>query len=101
MFIEQKRVVRLTGGELGHAVGQQTVQPDRGGRPAHEEFPHVGNVENPALLAHDAVFLQNARVLHRHFPTGEVDHAATGGHVLVIKRGAQAHDSFFWSSKFK
>ncbi len=68
------RVVRasdIEGARLGRHGGGQRVSRLRA---FHEELAHVGQVEEPGMLADRAVLLDDAGVLDRHPPAGVVDH---------------------------
>jgi hypothetical protein len=39
--------------------------------PLKGKLPHVGDIEHPRRSSHRLMFGGNARVLHRHFPTGK------------------------------
>ena len=81
-------------------VGEQVVDGVQGGGAGEEDLPHVGDIEQPSLLPHGHVLLDDAgAVLHRQQVAGEGDDLAALGHVDVIEWGFPFHfqHSFFFS----
>ncbi len=86
----------LSVAERPDVVRRQAVERGQRPRPGEEQLPHVADVEQTRGGADAFVFLQDAVVLHRHRPAGELDHPRPMGHVPVVKRGSQErrHGSF-------
>jgi hypothetical protein len=57
----------------------------RQGVPPNFKTPHVGNIENAAVLARRQVFGQDAGCkIERHFPAAELDHLPAQPDVLLV-----------------
>ena len=50
------------------------------------ELAHVGDVEDPAVLAHRSMLRDDALVLHGHLPAGEGNHAGAERDVALVER---------------
>ena len=86
------RVVRLADGHLAGRGEQGIVECCSGFRPLEPEFTHMSKVEEPGGGAHRLMFLEDTRVLDRHFPPGIGNHPGTEGTVTTIK-GSLVHGS--------
>ena len=87
-LIEDERVARPAHRQ---PVEVQAGQPlDAGGGPGagNVDLPHVADVEQAGRRAHGAVLGDDARVLHRHAPAREGDHARAEPFVGGMQRGA-------------
>src|SRR5262249_26751353 len=73
-LIEKKRVLTHADVELVDVVGQHDVEPIAPGWAVDDELAHVRNVEDANIVPHCLMFLDNAGVLHRHYPAGEWNH---------------------------
>ena len=100
-LIEHQRILRLANIKGRHSIREQRVEPFRRFRAPDQELAHVRDIENPAMLPHRSVFIEDARVLNRHLPPGKIHHPSAGGKMSVVKRRAPTHRFLFWSSKFK
>jgi hypothetical protein len=65
----------LARSEFTNVIGEEMVQERFGLRAAYRNLPHVGNVENPCVAPHRQVLIDNASVLHGHFPAPEFNQA--------------------------
>ena len=70
------RVLGLADVQGAGVVGQHVLQERHGAGAANDETPHVRDVEQAGVLARRQVLLDDAGVLDRHVPAGEVDHRA-------------------------
>jgi len=52
------------------------------------DFAHVADVEQAGGAAHHLVLFEDAAVLDRHFPAGEIDQPGAMGRVKIAQRGA-------------
>ena len=86
-FVEEERVLALTGVEGGGVVGEEGVEPCGGVGAGDEEFAHVGDVEDAAGGADGEVLSGDACVLDGHIPACEGDHAGSEGEVGREERG--------------
>ena len=75
LIVQHQRVLALAHAELRHVIGQHAVEEAARARTAHEEFAHVRDVEEAGGLAHRAVFVDDAAVLHGHGPAAEFGQA--------------------------
>ena len=100
-FIKHQRILCLADIEGRHPIRKQRVEPFRCLRAPDKELAHVRDIEYSAILPHRPMFIEDARVLHRHFPARKIHHPSSGGKMTVVKWCATAHRFFFWSSKFK
>ena len=97
--IEKSRVVCLPSLEFGRSVGGNVIHQLQRLRAAHFDLAHVAHVEYADALAHGAMFLEHARVLDGHVPSGEIDHLCShppvhGMERSGLERGAGlAHES--------
>ena len=76
--IEQKAVAAFAGFEAVEIVGDGQRQQSGRALPAHDELPHVTDVEHRGDGAGVVVFDQNSLVLDGHVPSGE------GGHFRAV-----------------
>ena len=51
------------------------------------DLAHVADVEQPGARPHRHVLVDDAGVLDRHVPAGELDHAGAGLAMRVVERG--------------
>src|SRR4030095_8989948 len=49
-------------------------------------LPHVRNIKDADVVSHRLMFLDDARVLHRHEPPGERNHSRAEPDVFFVKR---------------
>ena len=99
LVARHERVAGLADGDVGHATGEQRLEPAMSGRALDRESSHVRDVEHPHSLSGGEVLVDDRRILHRHPPAGEVDHPATvrlvpGGQGRA-KRRCHGGTSFF------
>src|SRR5262249_43175254 len=80
------RVERAAIGELADVVGDDALHGLGRARAAEPDFAHVGDVEDAGGAAHGFVLVENARVLHGHRPTPEVDDLRAESGVTTEKR---------------
>ena len=83
-LIQHERVLSVPHGQLAHVVRQQRIEPRRCIRTLHKKLPHVRNIKNATGLAYSFVLLQNARVLHRHFPTRKLHYATASADMFIV-----------------
>ena len=85
--IEQQSVAQPAFGQTDHVHRHQRLESCPSLLALQPELPHVGDIEQPGsqarvqVLGHEA-----ARVLHRHFITGEGHHARAQGQVQGMQR---------------
>ena len=84
-LVAHERVLAETGRELADVVSQNAIQKLRSSRAAHSDFAHVRDVENPGGISHREMFVCDARVLHGHLPTAELDEFAAEFLVGFVK----------------
>ena len=73
---------------LGDVVGEQPLQQRQRLGPRRFDLAHVRDVEDPAGFSHGHVLLQDAPILDRHLPAGELDEPGPGGPVTLEQGGA-------------
>src|SRR5690606_20771028 len=54
----------------------------------HVDFAHVAYIEKSGRTTHGFVLFEDAPILNRHFPSGEVNQSSAVGCVKIAKRGA-------------
>ena len=75
----ERRVLRLADRETPGVIAGQRLNRGQGIPPRQLDLSHVADVEQAAARAHRLVLVENALVLHRHIPAGEIDHPAAMG----------------------
>jgi pimeloyl-ACP methyl ester carboxylesterase len=85
VIIQKKGVLAFARLQAVNVVRQQVVQPSSRAVAADEELSHVRDVECADRGAHGGVFIENARVLYRHMPAAEIDHASSHSNVFVVQ----------------
>jgi hypothetical protein len=70
-----ERVAGLPDADVGHTTGEERLEPVAAAGALDGEPAHVRHVEHPRGLAGGEVLVDDRRILHRHPPAGEVDHA--------------------------
>ena len=85
-LVKEKSVLAHAYLEFVDIVCQHDVEPSAGARSFDDQLPHVRNVEDADVVSHSLMFLDNARVLHRHEPSGEWNHLRAQPHMLAVKR---------------
>jgi hypothetical protein len=80
------RVVGAPVGQAARIGHQRPRQAGRSVRTADPHLAHVREVEEAGPLAHRMVLVNDAAVLDRHLPAGEVDQPATQPAVLLDER---------------
>jgi hypothetical protein len=82
----QQRVLRAAAlrGQAADVVDGQVLKVIGGAGAADPHAAHVRHVEQARPLTHRAALRQNAGVLHRHLPAGELDEAAAGLSVGLV-----------------
>ena len=50
-----------------------------------DQLAHVRNIENPDIVSHGMMFLDDARVLDGHEPSGERHNFRAKPHVFIVK----------------
>src|SRR5205823_320944 len=73
----------------GRVVGVDRLDQVEAAGAGEGQPAHVRDVEQPGGGAHRLVLGDDAGVLHRHLPAGELDHAGAAADVPVVQRGAQ------------
>ncbi len=95
ILAKQLRIALLVGLEVQHVGGNQRLERLGHGFVAlvlgdEEGLAHMGDVEQPRMLAGPVVLGEDARgILHRHVVAGEGHHAGAEGHMLGMERGFQ------------
>ena len=85
LFVAGHAVLGAPPAELAHVGAEYPAHERARARPADEEPTHMGNVEDPHLLADGVDLFQDGCVLHGHVPTGEGDHARAHRDVGPVK----------------
>jgi hypothetical protein len=88
-LVGQQRVLSLPRLDPIDVIRERRLQQLGGARTFDFELAHVGDVENAAVIAHGLVLADDTRVLHRHLPAGERNHARTERNVTVVERRSQ------------
>ena len=73
-------------------VGENPLDQVQRVRPLEPQPAHVTDVKNPRRRSDRLMFLNDAAVLNRHVPAGEIDYASAVGHVPIIERSALGQD---------
>ncbi len=95
-FVAHQGVLALAGRELADVVGQHVIEEIRRARAADGDFAHVRDVENAGGVADGEMFLDDAGVLHGHFPAAEINQLRAQLLVRGEKwRAVQPHFSVF------
>ena len=82
-------VLRLQRVERLGVVGEHVLEKGHGAGAAKDEASHVADVEEAGSAACREVLVDDARrVLDRHVPAAEVDHAGAERHVTVVEGSA-------------
>jgi hypothetical protein len=63
----------------------------------YEDLAHVGQVEDPGVLANGEVLVYDAGVLHRHDEPCELDHLAAERNVFIVQRSM---NNFYHTAPF-
>ena len=61
------------------------IEEPAGIGPADIDLPHVTHIEEAGVAAHCLVLLEDAAILHRHLPAGEIHHPPPVGDVKIAK----------------
>lgn len=85
-LVEHQGVMAVAWGEGEEVVGEEGIEPPGGGFATDDELAHVGDVEDPAVVADGVVFLEDRLVLDGHVPAGEGDEAGAEGEVGAFQR---------------
>src|SRR5262249_47529550 len=83
---QQQRVLGLSVRQAADVVGGHILAGRQCAGAAHLDLAHVADVKQTGPRTHHLVLADDARVLHRHLPAGEVDHARTELAVLLVQR---------------
>jgi hypothetical protein len=86
MWIAEGRVLHLKGFQLRRVVGGESLHHLQCPWPSDLDLSHMTDVEEPDRRAHRLMLIENAAILHRHFPAAEIDEFRTRGPVLLIER---------------
>ena len=78
----------LADGERGNVIRKRAIQKWHGTWAADDELPHVRNVKDANGRAHRLVLIDDAGVLHRHFPPGKWHHSGAKFEMHVVEWGA-------------
>ncbi len=87
LVIEHQGVLTVADSQLAHIVGQSPVEKVLSPGSFDQELAHVGDVKDPHLLPHRLVLIHDARVLHRHLPSGKGHHAGGQLQMGLMERG--------------
>ena len=85
-FVEEKSVLACPVLELVHIVSQHRIKPCAGTASLDNQLAHVRNIENADAVSDGLMFLDDARVLHRHEPAAERNDFRPEPHMLFVKR---------------
>ena len=72
--------------ELVDVVCEHGVEPPVRVASFDDQLTHVRNVEDPNIVTHSLMLLDDTRVLHRHQPSGKRHNFRTKPHVFIVKR---------------
>ncbi len=86
LLVEQKTVLRLRNLQARHIVGCQPLAKLQRPGAAHLDLAHVADIEQAGLSAHRHMLFDDAAILHRHFPAGELDHLGAGAPMGGVER---------------
>ena len=81
-MLEQTTVVDA---QRGGVIGEDTLDQRQSVLPAERKPAHVADVEQPRPRSNRLMLVNNARILHRHVPTREIDHAGAMSDMPVVK----------------
>ena len=84
-LVQQKSVLPGADIELVDVVCEHGVEPFARAASFDDQLAHVRNVENPDIVSHGLMLLDDARVLHGHEPSRERHNFRAKPHVLVVK----------------
>ena len=85
-LVAAQGVLRLPGSDPIEVVGQACVDEVLRAGPAHLDVAEVTDVEEPDVVAHRRVLLDNAGVLNGHLPAAELGQPRAQGDVPVVQR---------------
>jgi len=77
--LADRRVERRVVAEGSHVIGDEVLDGVEGLGAADVDPAHVADVKDPPVAAHGFVLGDDALILDRHLPAGEVDQPAFGG----------------------
>ena len=83
--VAHRRVEHAAGKQAGDVIRHEVIEKAGGLGAAHVDLAHVADVEEAGGAAHGLVLLEDAAVLHRHLPAGEIHHARPMGHVKIAQ----------------
>ena len=75
-LVAHQRVLALSAREFANVVGQHPVKKPLGARAGDADLAHVRDVEEAGGVPHGQVLVNDAGVLHRHFPAAEFNELA-------------------------
>jgi hypothetical protein len=85
-LVQQKGVLARPDIELVDVICEHGVEPFARAGSLQNQLSHVRNIEDSGMISHGLMFLDDARVLHRHEPPGERNHSGAEPNVFFVKR---------------
>src|SRR4029077_21140779 len=85
-LVQQKGVLTRSNIELAYVVCEHAVEPLASAHPVHNQLSHVRNIKDPDVVSHRLMFLDDARVLQRHEPSGERNYSRAEPDMFLVKR---------------
>ena len=86
LVVSHETVTHLPRLHVGHAASDNAVKKRRSVFTKKSKPAHVRNIEQSGGRARSVVLGNNRRILHRHRPTGKIDHPPMGYMPIVQRR---------------
>ena len=83
--VHECRVLCLANFESRNVVRGDVLKDGQRLVSADLDFPHMTNVEQSSCGPDGQVFLDNAGIFHRHFPTSKLNHASPCSPVSLVE----------------
>jgi hypothetical protein len=77
LLIEHEGVLATGDSKFANAVGKKILQPSQSAGTGNRDLSHVGNIEHAGGRSHGFMLIHDSRILDRHEPTPELDHASS------------------------
>jgi hypothetical protein len=96
MWITERRVLNLVDFELRRIIGGEPLHHFQCPRSRDFDLSHVADVKETYRGAHSSMLLDDTRILHRHFPTAEVNEFGARFAVQFEERRPLQADGCLW-----